>query len=95
MAFYKSGEFQIAKNKKIKMDSQGMAMLKMAGENITTVTVSDPSRSLGKILITLPSIYMTLGKGFLCLPDKKSNTTMIIIDLPQGFYSGKSVSVKL
>jgi len=95
MAFYKSGEFQIAKNKKIKMDSQGMAMLKMTGENITTVTVSDPSRSLAKILITLPSIYMTLGKGFLCLPDKKSNTTMIIIDLPQGVYSGKSVSVKL
>lgn len=95
MAFYKAGELQLAKNKKIKMHSQGMAMLKLNGEIITTVTVSDPSRSLSKILITLPSIYMTLGKGFLCLPDKKSNTTMIIIDLPQGVYSGKSVSVKL
>jgi Polysaccharide lyase family 8, super-sandwich domain len=46
------------------------------------------------VVVTLPSIYTTKGEGFSCLPNEKGNTTMVIVDLPQGVYLGKSVTVK-
>jgi chondroitin AC lyase len=77
------------------MDSQGMAMLKMDGNKVKEITVADPSRELSRILITLPNIYKTKEAGITCYPDEKNNKTMIIIELPQGAYLGKSVSFKL
>ncbi len=94
LAFYKAGEVEIANGQKVKMDSQGMAMLKMEGNKVKELTVADPSRQLSKILITLPSIYTKAGVGFICFPNNKNNNTMIIVDLPQGVYSGKSMVVK-
>jgi len=95
LAFYKSGEVEIGNGQKVKMDSQGMAMLKMEGSKVKELTVADPSRNLSRILVTIPNIYNTKGEGFTCLPNAKSNSTMIIVDLPQGVYLGKSVTVKL
>jgi chondroitin AC lyase len=46
-------------------------------------------------LVTIPNIYTIKGAGITCLPDWKKNHTMMIIDLPQGVYVGKSVTVKL
>jgi chondroitin AC lyase len=95
LAFYKSGEVEINKGQTVKMDSQGMAMLKMDGNKVKEITVADPSRELSRILITLPNIYKTKEAGITCYPDEKNNKTMIIIELPQGAYLGKSVSFKL
>jgi chondroitin AC lyase len=95
LAFYKSGEVEIEKGQTVKMDSQGMAMLKMDGNKVKEISVADPSRELSRILITLPYIYKMSAAGIACLPDIKNNKTMLIIDLPQGVYLGKSVSFKL
>ncbi len=95
LAFYKAGEVEIEKGQTVKMDSQGMAMLKMYGNKVKELTVADPSRELSRIVITLPNIYKTKTTGIACYPDEKNNKTMIIIDLPQGVYLGKSVSFKL
>jgi chondroitin AC lyase len=95
LAFYKSGEVEIDKGQTVKMDSQGMAMLKMDGNKVKELSVADPSRELSKIIITLPNIYKTKAAGITCYPDEKNNKTIIIIDLPQGVYLGKSVSVML
>jgi chondroitin AC lyase len=94
LAFYKAGEVEIGNGQKVKMDSQGMAMLKMEGNKVKELTVADPSRNLSRILITLPSIYTKTGDGFICFPNNKDNNTMMIMDLPQGVYLGKSVTVK-
>jgi chondroitin AC lyase len=95
LAFYTAGVVEIGKGQKVKMDSQGMAMLKMEGNKVKELTVADPSRNLSRILITIPNIYTIKGAGITCLPDWKKNHTMMIIDLPQGVYVGKSVTVKL
>jgi chondroitin AC lyase len=95
LAFYKAGEVELGKGQKVRMDSQGMAMLKMAGNKVTELTVADPSRQLSRILVTIPSIYTTQAEGFICLPNEKLNNTLVIVDLPQGVYLGKSVVVKL
>lgn len=94
LAFYKSGAIEIAKNTKVSMDSQGMAMLKMEGNKITELTVSDPSRKLNRIGVTLSGIYQTKTKGCLALPNRQQNSTLLIVDLPQGVYAGKSVNLK-
>ncbi len=95
LAFYKAGEVEIGNGQKVKMDSQGMAMLKMEGNKVKELTVADPSRNLSRVLVTLPSIYTNVGDGFICFPNNKDNNTLLILDLPKGVYLGKSVTIKL
>ena len=95
LAFYKAGEVEISKGYKIRMESQGMAMLKMEEKRIKELTVSDPSRKLSRISVTIPSIYNVKGDNFVATPDENENSTLILIDLPQGVYTGKSVTLEL
>jgi chondroitin AC lyase len=95
IAFYKAGEVEISGGLKLKMDSQGMAMLKMQGNRIEQLTVSDPSRKLSKVMITVSGNYDVQGNNFVTYSNNSQNTTLIIVDLPQGVYAGKSVVIKL
>lgn len=95
IAFYKAGEVEISEDFKVRMDSQGMAMLKMQGNKIEKITLSDPSRKLGRILITVPDIYNAKGDNFISYPNPDQNNTFIIVDVPQGVYAGSSVTIEL
>lgn len=95
LAFYRAGEIEIAKGQTVKMESQGMALLKMKNKKFTEITVADPSRDLNKIMITVPGIYTIKGKGNKAIPQHKSKSTLLIIDLPQDVYLGKSTTIKL
>ena len=94
LAFYKAGEVEIGNGQKVKMASSGMAMLKMAGNKVKELTVADQSRKLSRLIITLSNIYTQTGKGFSCIPNTKDNTTQVTVDVPQGVYAGKSVTIK-
>jgi chondroitin AC lyase len=93
IAFYKAGEVEISDDTKIKMESQGMAMVKMKGNKIEKISVSDPSRKLSRIVITVSGLYDSTGDGFLTIANKSENNTLVLIDLPEGVYAGKSVTV--
>ncbi|MBW6535775.1 MAG: hypothetical protein K0B11_12265 [Mariniphaga sp.] len=95
MAFYKSGEVGISEGLNVRMDSQGMVMLKMEENRINELTVSDPSRKLNRLLITVSGVYNSAGDGFVAYPDKTQNKTILLVDLPQGVFAGKSVNIKL
>jgi chondroitin AC lyase len=95
LAFYKSGEIEISKGNKVRMDSQGMAMLRMKGRRIVELSVSDPSRKLSRVMLSITGIYNSQENHCKTYPDKEQNTTQVIVDLPQGFYLGNSVSIKL
>ncbi len=95
IAFYKAGGVEIANNTKLTMNTQGMVMIKMRGNRITELSVSDPSRKLSRIEITVSGIYNSKGDSFSTTPDKSKNNTMVLVDLPQGVYAGKSVTVEL
>ena len=95
VAFYKAGEVEISYGLKVRMDSQGMAMLKMQGNMIEELTVSDPSRKLSRIMITIPDIYNAKGDNFVAFPKTAHNNTLFLVDLPQGVFAGKSVTIKL
>ena len=90
-AFYQAGSVDIAPGQSLKLGSQGMVMLQMQANKITKMTVSDPSRRLAQVLITLPGLYTANG----AYPDKKANKTLWIIDVPQGAYAGKSVTISI
>jgi len=72
-----------------------MAMLKMQGNKIDELTISDPSRKLNRITITVPGIYNKNGNNFIALPNNNQNNTLFLVDLPQGVFAGKSVTIKL
>lgn len=93
LAFYQAGEVEIAEGSSIKMDSQGMVMLKMNDNRINEISVADPSRKLSRALITLSGIYEEIGTGYSLYPNESKNQTLMIVDLPQGVYAGKSVTI--
>lgn len=95
LAFYKAGEVEISEDYKVSMDSQGMAMLKMKGSRIEELTVSDPSRKLSRMMITVPGIYNPSGDNIVAYPNNDQNNTLILVDLPQGVFAGKSVTINL
>jgi chondroitin AC lyase len=95
IAFYKAGEVDIDGGASVRMDSQGMAMLKMSGNRITEVPVSDPSRMLARMTITVPGIYNSGGDNYRSFPNREEDNTMILIDLPRDVYAGKSVTIEL
>jgi len=76
------------------MDSPGMAMLKTRGDKAYEMTVSDPTRKLSRVMVTLSGIYKAEGDQIL-LAEPTGESTLIIGDLPNGVYAGKSVSIGL
>ena len=95
IVFYSAGEVQILDNLKVRMDSPGIAMLKVQGDKVKELTVADPSRRLGRMTVTLTGNYDAAGDHFSTLRHASQDSTMIIVDLPQGVYAGKSVDVGL
>lgn len=94
-SFYRSGDIEISKDLKLSIESQGMVMLKMDGNKIKELSVADPSRKLNSIAITVSGIYNTKGDNFTSYPNNNKNTTLILVDLPQGVYAGKSITIEL
>ncbi len=95
IAFYEAGAVAISKDTTVRMNSQGMAMVKMNGEVIEALSVSDPSRQLHGMTLTVPGLYHSKRDHFVTKPNTQQNETQVLIDLPQGVYAGKSVTVKL
>ena len=94
IAFYRAGEVEISNDIKVRMDSQGMAMIKMRGNKIENLSVSDPSRKLSRITMTVSGIYHSEGDNFSTIPNESKDNTLVLVDLPQGVYTGKSVTVE-
>ena len=95
IAFYKAGEVDVADGFKIGCDSQGMVMAQLNGQAVKQLTVADPSRKLRRMAVTVSGLYDSKGDRFVCLPNKDENHTLLLINLPQGVYAGKSVLVAL
>jgi chondroitin AC lyase len=92
-AFHEAGEVQVKDGLKLNLESQGMAMLQLNGNRIEKLTVADPSRKLKKLMLTVSGIYEGKGEGYQLFPDKSAGNTMIVVELPEGVYMGKSVEV--
>ncbi len=95
MVFYKAGAIDISENTTVRLGSHGMGMIKMKAHRIEAMSVSDPSRELNSITVTVSGIYDSQGDNFITEPDRPKNTTKVVVELPQGVYAGQSVTVEL
>lgn len=93
--FYKAGEVQITDDLKLTSDSPGIVIIKTDGQNILEISASDPNRELRKISLAVSSKIEKKGQGYRSIWNEEEAVSEISIDLPQGHYSGKSVTIKL
>lgn len=92
--FYQSGEVGLPGGVRLSSDTPGAVMIKTGGGKVTGLSVSDPSRMLGKMHLTISGKLELKGEGVTCVYDKKRNSTAISVVLPQTVYAGSSVTVK-
>ena len=93
--FYKAGEIQINENLKLTCNSPGIVLIKNQGRKILEISVSDPNRTLGKLCLSITSKIEKNERGYKSIWDEKNGMSEVFIDLPQGHYAGKSVTIKL
>lgn len=94
-AFYKAGTIDIEPGLRVGLDSQGMAMVTTRNGRITTLTVADPSRKLNRLTLSVTGIYKAKGENYQTLVNENQNSTLFVVNLPQGVYIGKSVQLKI
>ena len=95
LAFYKAGTIEIEKGTQVRLDNQGIAMLKMQGGRLKELTLADPPRKLSRISLSVTGIYPVKGGNYHTLVDENQNSTLFVVDLPQGVYAGKSIHLKV
>lgn len=95
IVFFRAGEIQVTPGMNIRMDSPGLIMVRMEGKNIKEISVSDPSRSLGRIHFSASVRIDKRGNDYKAVWDEAKGLTEISVDLPQGVYAGQSVTVLL
>ena len=95
VVFYQAGEIQLAENLRLISDQPGMVMVKTDGESVKELSVADPNRTLRKMHVSLSANIEKQGKAFTSVWNEAEETSSIAIDLPQGVYAGKSVTIGL
>jgi chondroitin AC lyase len=95
VVFYKTGDIQVSGKFKLISDNPGIVMLKMEGEKLSEISVSDPNRELLKFRLSVSSKIVAHGENFVSVWNETEGASEISIDLPQGNYAGKSVTIKL
>ncbi|MDN5215891.1 polysaccharide lyase family 8 super-sandwich domain-containing protein [Fulvivirgaceae bacterium BMA12] len=90
--FYQAGTLAVSDKMSIEMESPGAVMIKMDGETIKEISVSDPSRKLSRLHMKISGeITEVPGDKFKSVFDNEKNRSELTIDLPSGFYAGQSV----
>jgi len=95
VVFYKSGEVQITEKLELACDNPGIVMIKTNGNKVTEISVADPNRELSKMHLSISSKIEKGGKNFKAAWNEKEKISELTIDLTQGNYAGKSVTIQL
>ncbi len=95
VVFYQAGEIQLAENLRLIADQPGIVMVKTEEGEVKEVSVADPNRTLRKMHISLSATIEKQGKAFTSVWNEAEKTSAIALDLPQGVYAGKSVTIAL
>ncbi len=91
--FYKTGELQISENLKLVCHHPGIIMIKMKGNKVSEISVTDPNRELGRFQLSLSGKLDKTGENFVAVWNAKTSQTDLTIELPQSVYAGSSVTI--
>jgi chondroitin AC lyase len=95
VVFYKSGHIQISDDLLLISDNPGIIMLKMDGEKISEISVSDPNRELRRFKFSISTKIQMQGENYSAVWSELNDFSEIAIGLPYGNYAGQSVTIKL
>ena len=95
IVFYKGGELQISDELILKSSTPGIVMLKLKGNKISEISVSDPNRELLQMNFTVNQKIEALSNGFRWNWLEDYQFSQLIIDLPSGNFLGSSKTIKL
>lgn len=93
--FYTSGELQLTDKLRVGIESPGIVMLKMDGNELKQITVADPTHKLSKLHLWISA---KTGKGddtFTSVWNENQGISEVTIPLPQTVYAGKSITINL
>ena len=72
-----------------------MLMIKTKGNKIEKLTVSDPTRKLSSLQVTVNAKLEGKGEHWNAVWNSETKTSLIHIDLPTEEYAGQSVVLNL
>lgn len=93
--FYQSGEIQLSEKISLISENPGIILVKMKGDLISEITVSDPNRELLKYHLSVNKKIQNRGENFMAEWKEKVGKSYISIDLPQHHFAGSSVTIRL
>lgn len=93
--FYQTGSLQIPEGLNLEAHTPGIVLLHRLPNNHIQLTVSDPNRELGRIMLSLNLRVAASGEKGTSRWDEAKQLSEIMIDLPKGQYAGSSVTVHL
>jgi chondroitin AC lyase len=91
IVFYKAGSIHSSNGLTITVDSPCMAMVKTKGKTIEQIAISDPTRKLRSIELTVNLPIEAAGKNWKSAWNKEKKASLIHIDLPMEDYAGQTV----
>lgn len=95
VVFYKSGTIQVSDELQLTSYSPGIFLIKFNGNRVNEISASDPNRELEKIYVSINQKIDKNSAQFSSVWNEHKMETEISIELPQGVYAGKSVTIKL
>jgi len=95
LVFYNAAAIQITDKLIISCSNQGVVMVKTDGDRVREISVSDPSRKLSRISLSVSIPVDHSGSNFKAAWNEEKQTSEISVDLPQGNYAGQSVTIRL
>ena len=95
VVFYKAGEIEVGGDFKLVSDNPGIVMLKMDGNKVAAISVSDPNRELYNYNLSVSEKIDNPVPDLDAVWDAKEKMTHITIKLPQRDYSGASTTIDL
>ena len=93
--FYEMAEIQIMENLTLCCQTPGIVIIQALPDDGAKLTVSDPNRESGKMLLTVSVKIEKRGDNFKAVWNEKEKVSEITIDLPDGHYAGSSVTIDL
>jgi chondroitin AC lyase len=94
--FHQAGELKISENLVVSLASPGAVMLKIDDGTVKEISVADPTRKLGCMLMRISgNIDASSNDTLKSVFDNEEKMSDLTIDLPTGFFAGQSVIIGL
>ncbi|GAA5221934.1 polysaccharide lyase family 8 super-sandwich domain-containing protein [Membranihabitans marinus] len=93
--FYSGAEMDIGNGVKLEMDGPGLVMIKFDNNEVTEITLSDPSRKNRKMHLSISQPLTCNNANVDSTFDDESGLSTLSVTMPKAEFSGQSVIVSM